>query len=93
MCRAKADSGSTYGDASGFPSAKDNGFVSSVNSLGNHLLPKEELVSFSTASEPLRALDPRFEASKRSVGSISALKELVSFLIYRATNFWPIYVH
>ncbi|KAK7246535.1 hypothetical protein RIF29_41404 [Crotalaria pallida] len=76
MSRTIADSGSTYGDMTGFPGAKDNGFVSSANSLGNQLLPNEELVSFSTASEPSRALDPRFEVSKRSMGSISALKEL-----------------
>ncbi|CAL0309356.1 unnamed protein product [Lupinus luteus] len=75
MSHTKADSGSTYGDATAFPGVEDNGFMSGVNSLGNQLLPKEELDSFSTASDPLRGLDPRFEV-KRSMGSISALKEL-----------------
>ncbi|KAK7327914.1 hypothetical protein VNO77_22007 [Canavalia gladiata] len=76
MSRAKADSGSTYGDASGFHDSNINGFVRSVHSLGNQLLPKEESVSFSTASESSRVIDPRLEVSKRSMGSISALNEL-----------------
>ncbi|XP_028775574.1 RNA polymerase II C-terminal domain phosphatase-like 1 [Neltuma alba] len=70
ISRSKADSGSHYGDASVFANANDNGFVGNVNSF-----PKEEL-TFSTGSESSRILDPRFEVSKRSMGSISALKEL-----------------
>ncbi|KAK7362873.1 hypothetical protein VNO77_04998 [Canavalia gladiata] len=73
---AKDESGSTYGDVSGFPNANDNGYVGNINSLGNQPLPKEESVSFSTASDQSRVLDPRLEVSKRSMGSISALKEL-----------------
>ncbi|XP_061349420.1 RNA polymerase II C-terminal domain phosphatase-like 1 isoform X2 [Gastrolobium bilobum] len=76
LCRAKDESGSTYGDVSGFPNANDNGYVGNVNSLGNQPFPKEESVSFSTASDPSRVLDPRLEVSKRSMGSVSALKEL-----------------
>ncbi|TKY71676.1 RNA polymerase II C-terminal domain phosphatase 1 [Spatholobus suberectus] len=76
MSHAKADSGSTSGDVNGFHGSNNKGFVSSVNSLGNQLLPKEESVSFSTASESSRVLDPRLEVSKRSMDSISALKEL-----------------
>ncbi|KAJ1417623.1 HAD-like superfamily [Sesbania bispinosa] len=76
LSRTKDEPGSTYGDVSGFPNANDNGYIGNVSSLGNQPLPKEESVSFSTASDPSRVLDPRLEASKRSMGSISALKEL-----------------
>eukprot|EP00256_Glycine_max_P066370 XP_025980965.1 RNA polymerase II C-terminal domain phosphatase-like 1 isoform X2 [Glycine max] len=76
MSHAKDDSGSTYGDVSGFHGSNNDGFVSSGNSLGNQLLPKEESGSFSTASESSRVSDSRLEVSKRSTDSISALKEL-----------------
>ncbi|KAK7319660.1 hypothetical protein RJT34_04383 [Clitoria ternatea] len=76
LCRAKDEPGTTYGDVSGFPNANDNGYMSNINSLGNQPLPKEESVSFSTVSDPSRVLDSRLEVSKRSMGSISALKEL-----------------
>ncbi|XP_020220729.1 RNA polymerase II C-terminal domain phosphatase-like 1 isoform X2 [Cajanus cajan] len=75
MSHAKDDSGSTYVDVSGFHGSNNNGFVSSGNSPGNQPLLKEESASFSTA-ESSRGLDPRLEVSKRSVDSISALKEL-----------------
>ncbi|GMY37319.1 RNA polymerase II C-terminal domain phosphatase-like 1 [Fagus crenata] len=78
MSRVKPDSGSMPGDVSRFPNANDNGFVGNMNSFGNQPLPKEESVSFSTASEPSRLLDPRLEGSKKSMGSVSALKELCS---------------
>lgn len=77
MSRVKADSGSMPGDISRFPNANDNGFVGNLSSFGNQPLPKEESVSFSTAAEPSRLLDPRLEGSKKSMGSVSALKELV----------------
>ena len=92
MSHAKDDSGSTYGDVSGFHGSNNDGFVSSGNSLGNQLLPKEESGSFSTASESSRVSDSRLEVSKRSTDSISALKELVSFLIIRETNCGP-FIH
>lgn len=76
MSRSKPDSGSMHGDASMFPSANDNGFVGNLDSFGNQPLSKEESLSFSTASEPSRLLDPRLEGSKKSMGSVSALKEL-----------------
>lgn len=81
LSRGKDEPGSTYGDVSGFPNANVNGYVGNVSSLVNQPLPKEESVSFSAASDPSRVLDPRLEVSKRSMGSISALKELVRFLI------------
>jgi len=81
LSRAKDEPGSAYGDVSGFPNANDNGYVGNVSSLGNHPLPKEEPVSFSAASDLPRVLDPRLEVSKRSTGSVSALKELVRFII------------
>ncbi|KAH1217324.1 RNA polymerase II C-terminal domain phosphatase-like 1 [Glycine max] len=67
--------GSTYGDVSGFPNVNDNGYMGIASSLGNQPLSKEDSASFSSAS-PSRALDPRLDVSKRSMGSISALKEL-----------------
>lgn len=76
LSRAKDEPGSGYGDVSGFPNANDNGYVGNVSSLGNHPLPKEEAVSFSAVSDLSRVLDPRLEVSKRSTGSVSALKEL-----------------
>lgn len=53
---------------------KENGFVSDPNASGYQSLPKEEGAPFSTA----RNLDPRVEPSKKPIGSIAALKELVS---------------
>ncbi|XP_019433420.1 PREDICTED: RNA polymerase II C-terminal domain phosphatase-like 1 isoform X2 [Lupinus angustifolius] len=77
LSHAKADSGSTYGDVNGFPRANgNNGHVSNVNSPGNQSWLKEDSVSSSTSLDPSRVLDRRFEVSKRSMGSVSALKEL-----------------
>ncbi|CBI35689.3 unnamed protein product, partial [Vitis vinifera] len=50
--------------------------MSDTNSFGYQSFPKEGSMSFSTASESSRLLDPRLESSKKSMGSISALKEL-----------------
>ena len=74
LSRAKDEPGSAY-DVSGFPNANDNGYVGNVSSLSNHPLAKEESISFSAASDPSRVLDPRLEVSKRSMSSVSALKE------------------
>ncbi|KAK7412322.1 hypothetical protein VNO78_03775 [Psophocarpus tetragonolobus] len=76
MSHATDDSGSPYGDVSGIHGSVNNGFMSSGNSPDNQIWPKEESVSFSTASESSRVLDPRFEVSERSMDSISALREL-----------------
>lgn len=78
MSRIQPDSGSIHGDVS-ILNANGNGFLGSVNSFGDQLLSKEEPVSFS-ASEPSRPLDPRLEGSKKSMGSVAALKELVNSL-------------
>ncbi|RZB81632.1 RNA polymerase II C-terminal domain phosphatase-like 1 isoform C [Glycine soja] len=75
LSSAKDEPGSTYGDVSGFPNVNDNGYMGIASSLGNQPLSKEDSASFSSAS-PSRALDPRLDVSKRSMGSISALKEL-----------------
>jgi RNA polymerase II C-terminal domain phosphatase-like 1/2 len=77
LSRVKPDSGPVHGDVSMFLNANDNGFVGNLNSFGNQPLSKEESVSFAIASEPSRLLDPRLEGSKKSMGSVSALKELV----------------
>ncbi|KAE7995638.1 hypothetical protein FH972_000412 [Carpinus fangiana] len=76
LSRVKTDSGPVHGDVSMFLNANDNGFVGNLNSFGNQPLSKEESVSFAIASEPSRLLDPRLEGSKKSMGSVSALKEL-----------------
>ncbi|KAE9597155.1 hypothetical protein Lal_00007362 [Lupinus albus] len=77
LSHAKADSGSTYGDVNGFPKANgNNGHVNNANSPGNQSWLKEDSVSSSTSSDPSRVLDHRFEVSKRSMDSVSALKDL-----------------
>lgn len=60
---------------------KENGFVSDPNNFGYQSLPKEEGAPFSTtAAASPRILDPRIEPSKKPIGSIAALKELVSII-------------
>lgn len=86
LSSAKDEPGSTYGDVSGFPNVNDSGYMGIASSLGNQPLSKEDSASFSSAS-PSRALDPRLDVSKRSMGSISALKELVRF--FKLTNLSP----
>ncbi|XP_022715909.1 RNA polymerase II C-terminal domain phosphatase-like 1 isoform X2 [Durio zibethinus] len=76
LSRTKPDSGSAQGDVSRLSNTNDNGFLGNVTSYGNQPSSKEESMSFSTASEPSSLVDPRLEASKRSMGSVSALKEL-----------------
>jgi len=83
LSSAKDEPGSTYGDVSGFPNVNDSGYMGIASSLGNQPLSKEDSASFSTAS-PSRVLDPRLDVSKRSMGSISSLKELVRF--FKLTN-------
>ncbi|KAG5111211.1 hypothetical protein JHK82_040434 [Glycine max] len=75
-CSIKQLVGSIYGDVSGFHGSNNNGFASSGNSIGNKLLSKEELVSFSTAFESSKISDPRLKVSKMSTDSIFALEEL-----------------
>uniref|UniRef100_A0A2P2LPT7 DRBM domain-containing protein n=1 Tax=Rhizophora mucronata TaxID=61149 RepID=A0A2P2LPT7_RHIMU len=75
LSRVKPDSGPVPGDAGKYSSANDNIFLGNVNSFGNQPLPKDEPISFSAMSEPSRPLDPRLEASKKSMGSVTALKE------------------
>ncbi|XP_058200858.1 RNA polymerase II C-terminal domain phosphatase-like 1 isoform X2 [Rhododendron vialii] len=77
MSRLKSDSGSVHGEGSWFSSANDNGFISAVGSFGYQRLPKEQSPSLSNASDSSRVLDPRLEGSKKSIGSVSDLEELV----------------
>lgn len=79
LSSAKDEPGSTYGDVGGFPNSNDNGYMVIASSLSNQSLAKEDSASFSIASDASRVLDPRLEVSKRPMGSISALKELVRF--------------
>lgn len=73
----KPDAGSAHGDASSFTNTNDNGFLGNANSVGNLLFPREESTIFSTTSEQSRLVDPRLETSRRSIGAVSALRELV----------------
>ncbi|KAL6992600.1 protein-serine,threonine phosphatase [Sarracenia purpurea var. burkii] len=75
LSRLKPDSSSLHGEGVRFSNANSNGFISCVGSLGHHTLPKEELPLLSGASEPPRVLGPRLESSKKSMCSVSALKE------------------
>ncbi|KAK4491676.1 hypothetical protein RD792_002442 [Penstemon davidsonii] len=76
LSQLKPDSSYTSADGSRFANPKDNGFVGDINSFGYQSLLKEEGVPFPSASAQPRILDPRIEASKNSLGSIAALKEL-----------------
>lgn len=73
----KPDSSTIPAEWSRPPNPVNNGFVNDANSL-SYQSSKEEAVSYSTASEPSRVLDPRLESSKRPLGPITALKELCS---------------
>ncbi|WCJ26998.1 C-terminal domain phosphatase-like 1 [Euphorbia peplus] len=75
MSRSKPDNGTMHGDPVRYSGPNVNGFLGSVNSFGSQPLPKDELISSSGAVESSRVLDPRLEASKKSIGSVSALKE------------------
>ncbi|KAK8524449.1 hypothetical protein V6N12_029315 [Hibiscus sabdariffa] len=75
LSRIKPDTGSAQGDLR-LANTNDNGFLGNVNLYGNQPLSKEESISFSTGPEPSRLLDPRLEGSRKSMGSVTALKEL-----------------
>lgn len=66
-----------HGDVNKFANVNNNGFMGNMSYFGTQPLPKEDSLSSSTSSEPSRPLDPRLEGSKKSVSSVSALKELV----------------
>ncbi|XP_043807812.1 RNA polymerase II C-terminal domain phosphatase-like 1 isoform X3 [Manihot esculenta] len=76
MSRDKSDNGTLHGDASRYPSANENGYLGNLHSFGCQQLPKDEPVSSAASSEPSRLLDPRLEGSKKSMGSVTTLKEL-----------------
>lgn len=72
LSHLKPDPVSLQGEGSKFSNVNENGFVDDATSLGY----KEDSPSVSSASEPSRVSDPRLEVSKKSTGSITALKEL-----------------
>ncbi|TYH68494.1 hypothetical protein ES332_D06G263800v1 [Gossypium tomentosum] len=76
LSHIKPDSGSAQADVSRLSNMNDTTFLGNMNSYGNQPSSKEEFMSFSIASESPRLVDPRLEGSKRSMGSIAALKEL-----------------
>ena len=77
ISRGKPDALPIHGDASKFYNVTNNGFMGNMHSFGTQPLPKEDSLSSSTSSEPSRPLDPRLDNSRKSVSSVSALKELV----------------
>ncbi|MBA0819124.1 hypothetical protein Gohar_019583 [Gossypium harknessii] len=72
----KPDSDSAQADVSRLSNMNDTTFLGNMNSYGNQPSSKEEFMSFSIASESPRLVDLRLKGSKRSMGSIAALKEL-----------------
>ncbi|PPR95420.1 hypothetical protein GOBAR_AA25232 [Gossypium barbadense] len=76
LSRIKPDTGSAQGDLSRSANTNENGFPGNLNLYGNQQSSKEESMPFSNAPEPSRLLDPRLEGSRRSMGSVTALKEL-----------------
>lgn len=78
LSRPKPDSAVGPGNWNRFPNSNNNGFLNDANSFGYQLSTKEDVSSFPNPSEPSRVLDPRLEASKRSMGPIATLKELCS---------------
>lgn len=80
------DASSVHGELSRFSYGNDNVFPSEMGPFAFQELPKEDFVSFSTASEPSRLLDSRLDASKKTVGSVSALKELVCPQALKSTS-------
>ncbi|GAA0160763.1 protein phosphatase [Lithospermum erythrorhizon] len=76
LSRPKPDSAVWSGHLNRFPITNNNGFLNDANSLGYQMPLKEDVPSFPNQSEPSRVLDPRLEASKRSMGPIAALKEI-----------------
>ncbi|XP_065877295.1 RNA polymerase II C-terminal domain phosphatase-like 1 isoform X2 [Euphorbia lathyris] len=75
MSRSKPDNGTVNGDPVRYSGTNVNGYLGSVNSFGSQPMPKDKPISSSGASEPSRILDPRLEASKKSIGSVTALRE------------------
>lgn len=70
---------STYEDTSRLLYAKENGFTGDSNTSGYQTPAKGDIIPISSKPEFSRFVDSRLEGSKRSMGSVSALKELVSF--------------
>ncbi|XP_031120325.1 RNA polymerase II C-terminal domain phosphatase-like 1 [Ipomoea triloba] len=69
MSRLNPDSSSVPGDGI------RNGFGND-NCVFGYQSIKEDVLPFSSTSEPLRGLDSKLEASKKSMGSVAALREL-----------------
>lgn len=81
ISRAKSDFGSRQVDANRLSAPLDNGYLGTINSSDNRQLQKEEPAPYVSGVEPSRFLDVRMEGSKPSLGSISALRELVRIQI------------
>lgn len=73
LAHVKSDSSPPQSDTSRGHSPNDVGFSSDANSHGDHASIKDEMVP---SSEVVGQDDSNVEGSKRSMGSVSALKEL-----------------
>lgn len=67
---------STHEDTSRLLYAKENGFTGDSNTSGYQTPAKGDIFPISSKPEFSRFVDSRLEGSKRSMGSVSALKEL-----------------
>jgi len=85
LAHIKLDSSTPQNDTSRGHSPNDMGFSSDVNSHGDHIPVKDEM---GRSSELIGQDDSDIDGFKRSLSSISALKELV-----RATNLSPLKLH
>ena len=74
LAHIKSDSSTPQSDTSRGHSPSDVGFSSDMNSHGDHVPLKNEMAR---SSELIGQDDSDIDASKMSIGSVSALKELV----------------
>lgn len=82
MAQTKSDCASRQGDVNRTSPTNENGSFGHSNSFANHQLPREESMSYSPAMESSRIINPRMEGSKNSIGSVSALRELVRLRVW-----------
>nr|DAD20889.1 TPA_asm: hypothetical protein HUJ06_022352 [Nelumbo nucifera] len=76
LSHIKSDPNSSHGDGNKLSHGNENGLLNDTNSFGSLPFSKEDSLSLSTSSESSRFVETRLEGSKKSVGSLSALKEL-----------------
>ncbi|GMH15856.1 hypothetical protein Nepgr_017697 [Nepenthes gracilis] len=72
----KSDTSSGQGEANRVLDANENGFLSDANSYEHQPSVSEDPMSFSAIEEPTRPQEYSLDGSKKSMGSVYALKEL-----------------